>query len=351
MGNSQTYPQERVRIFDRNGYPLAEFRADVSRSLVIGEEGRAEFTYPSRKTDVVNERVLQYGNWLLVQSDVLPDWVGVIDTPREWSPRAVAVHAYTPERVFSWRRGPLERKLTGSAGAIFSQLLVTVNQAEATVIRDGNIWRGGIQREETINPTPLSEDLQRIYERSGEEYNWRPTTDNRGMLIVYADWVSRIGVDTTALLHEGKSGGNIEALNNIMVEDGEIVNDILAYGDGMSWTSKPNETVRDTTSIHTYGLRQVGMEFTGVTNKTTLRDNGNANLLLNKNPSRTYHVNALNVGGTFSWIGLGNRLTLRFENIGFTGGPVGFETSVRIVGLHVDSSEKNKVELVLDEIL
>lgn len=350
MSASQTYPQERVRIFDRNGFPLAEFRASVERSLVISGEGRAEFNYPSRKTDVVNKDVLRFGNWLLVESDTFPPWVGVIDTPREWSPRVVAVHAYTPEKVFGWRRGPFEEKVTGSAGAIFEKLIAKVNQEEATIIRAGDIWSGGVQREETLNPTPLSEDLERLVERSGEEYQWRPETDASGRLIVYADWVQKLGADTTALLHEGKAGGNIESLSNVVVEDGEIVNDLLAYGDGITWKSRPYVIVSDVDSILDYGLRQKAEEFSGVTNTNTLKNNGQTQVNISKDPERTYHINALNVGDTYKYIRLGNRLVLRLENMGFTGDGLGWEATIRITGMVLDSSQKNRVELILEEV-
>jgi hypothetical protein len=351
MANSQTYPQERVRIFDREGFTVAEFRASVERSLVIGGEGRAEFNYPSRKTDIVNDKVLRFGNWLLVESDSLPAWVGVIDTPRAWSPRVVAVHAYTPDRVFGWRRGPLEEKLVGSAGAIFEKLIVKVNQPETTVIRAGDIWRGGVQMEETINPTPLAEDLQRIVERSGEEYSFRPETDSSGRLVIYADWVQRLGEDTTALLHEGKGGGNIESLNDVFVEDGDIVNDVLAYGDGLSWKSKPTQIVSDPKSGQRYGLRQTSEAFSGVSNTTTLKNNGTERLQQSAETIKLFHVNALNVGDTYKYLRLGNRLALRLENIGFIGGGLGFETNVRIAGMVMSSEEKNVVELVLEEVI
>lgn len=349
MGASQNYPNERIRIFDRQGFPLAEFRASVERSLVIGGEGRAEFNYPSRKTDVVNEKVLQFGNWLLVESDTLPPWVGVIDTPREWSPRTVAVHAYTPEHVFGWRRGPRELKITGSAGTLFIKLLTLVNQEELTVIRAGEIWRAGNQREETLNPTKLSDDLERIQERSGEEYNWRPDTDPSGRLIVYADWVERLGVDTTALLHEGKRGGNIENVRNSFIEDGDIINDVFAVGDGMSWASRPGHIVIDAESMDKYGLRQKSIQYSGVSNTNTLRENALQEITQSANTAKIFHVNALNVGETFAHLRLGNTMILRFENMGFSAG-LGFETTVRITGMVIDSKQKDKVELSLQEV-
>lgn len=350
MSAPQTYPQERIRIFDRQGFPLAEFRAAVERSLVIAAEGRAEFTYPSRKTDVVNEKVLQYGNWLLVESSALPPWVGVIDLPREWSPRAGAVHAYTPERVFRQRRGPLEKKITASAGAHLEWLLTRTNEAEPTIIRAGNIWRGKRQLDETFNPSRLSEDLKRIQERSAEEYIWRPETDESGKLVVYVDWVERLGDQTDALLHEGKGGGNMERLNNVLVEDGEIYNDILAYGDGMAWGSKPKYTVTDPESISKYGLRQHSESFMGVTDVKGLQRVAEEFLVGKKNPRRTFHVNALNIGDTFKYIRLGNILKLQFENMGFSSG-VGLSTYARITGMIINSAVKNKVELSLEEVI
>jgi hypothetical protein len=340
-----TTPDERVRIFDREGYPLAEFRATVERSWTIADEGRAAFTYPSRKTDIVNEKVLNFGNWLLVENSDLPAWVGVIDTPREWTSRNVTVCAYSPEHVFGWRRGPLEVRLSGSPGTVFDKLLSYVNQAETTIIRPGNIHRGGRPMEETINPTGLDRDLERICERSSEEYQWRPMIDTGGRLIVYADWMESLGITTGAILHEGRGGGNIETVANILVEDGPILNDLLAYGDGLTWTSRPNINIVDLASIGAYGRRQSSAGYSGVTNVQTLKDNGLEKVLADRNPLHTFKLHALNVGDTFKHIDLGNRLTLRMENVAF-----GIDTTVRITGMAYDPESKNKIELVVEEI-
>jgi hypothetical protein len=220
MGDSNTMPVDRVRIFNRQGAPLAEFRASVARSFVIGGEARAQFTYPSRKSNVVNEKVLQFGNWLLVQSSHLPAWVGVLDTPREWSTRNVTVSAFTPERVFSQRIGPLEEVLTGSSGKIFEGLISRLNLAQQTIVRPGVIWKGGTQRQETLNPKPLNEYLKGIWERSGEDYTWTPSIATDGRLTVLGHWTPFLGSETGVLLHEGNGGGNVEAVGRIMIEDG-----------------------------------------------------------------------------------------------------------------------------------
>lgn len=351
MSDSKAIPKDTAKIFSVDGsVQLAQFQARFERSWAIGDEGRATATFASRKTDIVNDTVLRPGNWILLENDSLMDWVGVIDIPRKWSPRAVVIHCYSPEHVFGWRRGPLEKTLTGSAGTIFSKLLGIVNTAQATPITAGNIWRGGPQREETINPTSLNEDLLRLYERSQEEYQWRPVVTDQGRLIVYADWVERLGEDTAAFLHEGKGGGNLEAGSNIMVEDGPIVNDLLAYGEGATWLSKPNIVVTEPLSISKYGLRQKSKEYQGNSDPATLKTNGLEELALFSEPPKTFSLTALNVGDTFKYIRMGNRLNLQFQNIGFTDGGSGTELKVRIKGAHYDPQTKNKIKLVVEVV-
>jgi hypothetical protein len=349
MSGGAPLPRDRVRIFNRNGFPMGEFRASVERSWALGDEGRAQFEYPTRKTAVVNEYFLQYGNWLLVENDYLPTWIGVLDTPRKWSARSVTVSAYAPDHIFTQRCGPLERKLTGSAGAVFEKIIALVNEPQTTILRAGYIWRGGAQREETINPTLLSEDLKRLWERSGEDYAWRAGVDSQ--LVVYGDWVKRLGVDTGIILQEGNGGGNIEAVHEILQEDGTIVNELFAYGDGLTWVSRPNVIVRDYASISRYGLRQGSEEYIGVTNLTTLKDNADIYLRKFANPARTYHLNALHKGGLFKSLALGNRYKLRLQNAGFNGGKLGLEKTVRITAMSYNPQVKGKIELTVDEEL
>lgn len=351
MADPNTTPVDRVRIFNPDGFPLCEFRTNVQRSWVIGDEGRALFTLASRKTELVNDTVLRFGNWLLVENSALPAWVGVLDTPRNWSSRTVTVCAYTPEHVFGWRRGPLEEVLTGSAGTIFEKLLGYVNLSEMTILRVGDIFRGGTQRQETINPTSLNRDLKRLQERSLEEYQWRPIVDPSGRLFVYADWLSLLGIDTSFILHEGKSGGNVEASDRIMVEDGPIYNDVMGYGDSMSWQSKPFAVAKDNESIGKYTLRQISKGYSGVADPNTLLANASAHLAAVKDANRVFRLNAINIGDTFKYMSLGNRMGLRFENMGFMGSNTGFQTRIRILGMAYEGAQPNKINLTVEERL
>ena len=338
--------QDRIRIFDRTGRALVEFRAAVSRSWAIGLEGRANMMLASREADYVYRGALEFGNWLLVENDTLPAWVGVIDTPRIWSARTVEVNAYTPERVFSWRRGlSTSEIIEGSAGNIFRRLLEVINQQEKTIIQTGDLWTGGIKRQETITVAPLDIDLRRIYERSGEEYNWRPVTEFSG-LAVYADWANKLGEFTQIELNESKDGGNVE--NPWMYEDGRIINDLFGYGDGLTWASRPQFRTVDAESVALYGLRQDDREYQGVKEIDTVSNNNNAFINRFRNAQKVFDLTALNVGETFRYIQLGNTMRLRLQSIGFDGGT---DTLVRIVGMSYNPVEGQKIRLVTQEII
>jgi hypothetical protein len=337
--------KDRIRIFDRDGRSLAEFRAAVSRSWALGLEGRANMLLASRKTDYVQRGILEFGNWLLIENDTLPAWVGVIDTPRIWSARTVEVNAYTPERLLSWRRGVSTSQIVaGSAGDIFGFLIDTVNQQEATILQRGDIWTGGIKREETITVAPLDIDLRRIYQRSGEEYEWRPVAEFSG-LAVYADWVEKLGEFTQIELSESRKGGNIE--NPWMYEDGQIINDLFGYGDGLTWASRPQARTVDEDSIAQYGLRQDDKEWEGVKQITTVTNNNATIIAQQKDAQKVFDLIALNVGETFEYMRLGNALRVKLQNIGFDGGT---DALVRIIGMSYNPVEGQKIRLVLKEI-
>lgn len=345
---SETVPDERIRIFDRQGVELASFRASVKRSWAIGKEGRASFDYPSIKTDVVNEDILRFGNYLFVENTLLPSWVGVIDTPREWDAQQVTVNAFTADRLFDYRIGSQnEEKITASAGTLFVEMLDRINNAEKTIMRAGDVWTGGKRREETFLPRQLTEALKRITKRSKEEYNFTGLVV-KGKLVIYANWYEKLGEDTQLTLYQSDRGGNIESPT--MKEDSDIINEVFGYGDGSTWATKPKDTSRDADSIATYGLRQYGKNWLGVSQPGTISANNSDLLADQSEPRRIYSITALNVGDTFSFLGLGNKARLVCQNLGFTGDGQGTDTSVRILGMSYDPNTKNKIKLVVEEI-
>jgi hypothetical protein len=234
--------------------------------------------------------------------------------------------------------------INAPAGGIFARLIDIANIQEATILRKGDIWTGGIQRQETISPAPLAVDLRRIVERSGEEYDWRPVADFNG-LAIYCDWFRALGEYVQVELNESPRGGNIE--KPTMYEDGNIINNVFGYGDGMTWQTRPQATNLNTDSIYDYGLRQISKQWIGVKELSTVSNNNQTVINQQRNPVRTFDVNAINVGETFQYLKLGNSMWMNLASIGFGG----LQTKVRIMGMSYNPVEGQKIRLVLREIV
>lgn len=336
---------DRLRIFNRHGASPIEFTASVSRSYTIGEQDTATFDVPTDES-FFNAKNFAFGNWVLVESDISPAWVGSIGS-LVWGMREVTIEAFSPEYFLSRRIGPIEKVVEAAAGMIFSEIISQANKDEVSIVRQGNLFMSQ-SRQETLNPTPLSDDLRRIYERSGEEYIWRPEITDNGNLIIYGDWSEKLGIDTDFTLHEGTSGGNIEATNRVLIQDAPEGNYIFGYGNGTAWTSRPYFATRDEDSVNKYGLIQKSISYYGVTNISTLEDNVKDEIIIYKNPASIYNVNALDVGNTFEYMKLGNRMNLKMEHVGFTNGNIGTDVRVRVVGMYFDPTKPGKIELALE---
>ena len=122
--------------------------------------------------------------------------------------------------------------LTGDAGEIFAQMVFYVNSLEQTPLIVGNINSASGEMQETLRPTPISENLKRIIARSGEGYRWRPEI-NSGRLIIYCDWYPNLVLDTGLILHDGYNISGDHPLTET-----PPVNDVLAYGNGTNWDTR-----------------------------------------------------------------------------------------------------------------
>lgn len=346
---TESIPKERVRIFNRLGDELASFMVDVSRSWAIGREGRAQFTYPVIKTNVVNETVLQFGNYLLVENSKLPAWVGVIDTPRSWDSKSVTISAYTPERLFQYRRGSQsDEVISGSAGTIFLEMLRRINSKEKTILESGVIFTGGSRREETLNPNTMDINLRQLQERSLEEYSFRPIV-KKNKLAIMCDWSKQLGIQTPLTLAQAKNGGNLG--ESTMREDEDIYNDIFGYGEGLTWDTKPKYTTRNADSVSKYGLREKGEGWRGVVNISTIIQNNTDMILETKQPKKIFQLVALNIGDTFKYLDMGNRIKILLEGIGFSQYGNNTLADTRILGMSYSPRQnKNSIRIVAKDV-
>jgi len=336
----------RVMIYDQGGAALAEVEASVTRSWVLSDVGEAAVTLAI--TDAkCRQEVIEFGRLVVVEHDRLPAWVGVIDVPRDWSRMKVIVKSLSAEQIFHYRVPPAVKTLTGTAGALFAEMLAIANLQGDTLMRPGEIYLGGQTRQETINLTRLLAEIKRVSNRSGHEWGVTPEIGTDGRLTLRAHWWERRGgmVDDLAL----EEGWNIEATDDVLSEQGEIVNWLMGYGDGATWASRPIVIRQDDDSIARYGLHQDARAYDGVTSPATLEASVLADLARLKQPRRTFGLTALDVGNTFTRVGLGNILRLRLISTGFTGDASGLEATVRVRAMEYKEAE-NKLDLVVDEV-
>ena len=136
-------------IYGRDGIPIADVRAAVIRSWLLNDIGEAIFSIATSSIKCRRE-VLGYGNYIVVQNDFLPDWVGIIDTPRTWHNGYVEVRAFEVPLILKYRLTPLNLTISGDAGSKVEQLISIANAKAETLIRPGSIYKNGIVSDEVL---------------------------------------------------------------------------------------------------------------------------------------------------------------------------------------------------------
>lgn len=324
---------DRLRIFDRAGVQIDEARATVERGWGMMTETSAFFRV-SVNDAKCNPFSLNYGNLILVEnSDGLPDWIGVIDG-RGFERGACALNAFSPERYFTYRRGPTSLMLRGTAGEIFAQMINYINGVEETILRVGTLESNVKGMQETLHPTLLIDNLKRIVSRSGEGYRWRTVIED-GQLAVYGDWYAEMAFETGLILHDGWNINGDQPLS-----ESAPINDVLVYGNGTAWTDRPTFSAQDAASREEYGLRQFSKNV-ATPSRATLAVAGGNYLRAMRQPLPSFSLNVLNVGDTFAKVfpGAAAELT-RLVGIGFSGDDKGYETDrVKVISTYYSPSD------------
>lgn len=332
-------------IHARDGTPITDIKAAVVRSSLLNDIGEAIFQIPVTSTKCRRE-VLEYGNYLYVQNDKMPDWVGIIDTPRTWRNGLVEVHAYEVPFILQYRLTPLNSVIIGLPGELVQQLIGIANSDEDTLIRAGNMTSAGVSAPETLTDTVYSH-VKGISSNFGHDWICTPIIDTNGKLTIQMDWVETAGIVTDLELSQGQ---NLLYGDNPLEESAEILN----YVQAMSNQQGENPTsivLEDGTSRSKYGLRAARREYI-----TTTTENGAlpsfATALINrqKNPDIATPLTVLDVGNAFRSIRLGNIVKYKYTNVGFDGDGLGWSDYVRILGYRFDEAAVT-VELFTGKIL
>jgi hypothetical protein len=316
-------------IYARDGTPITDVRAAVVRSSLLNDIGEAVFRIDTRSSKCRRD-VLEFGNYIYIQHDSLPDWVGIIDTPRTWSNGFVEVHAFEVPYILQYRLSPLNITISGAPGSKISQLLNFANAQEDTLIREGTIDQSGANTDEIINDSIYSH-IKKIRENSNYESLFTPRVDDFGKLTIIMDWLPRVGVETDL---EFAQGHNILYGDTPLEESGELINYVEGLSDELD-TGVLSAVYKEETP---YGLRAVRTVFSEVVDISTLTANANSMVQNKKEPDFSTALTAVNISNTFSNIRLGNIAKYKYTNVGFSDSALGMTRRVRIMGYRFDEA-------------
>lgn len=333
----------RIEVYSHSGILIAELTGAVSTTAwKLNGIGQAKISIA--KTDsAVTEDFLQFGNRIRIRNDVAGDWGGELAPPRDWYASSLTLTAFSAEYRLK-RRSPIAASYTGTAGEIFTAMI-----ADANIPADTGIdlytanSSGGAWTEQGDND--LYSIMARIRARSGQDWGFFPVLNASNRLRFNAYWYTHRGTDWNFALEEGWNIKDMEG-SILLSEQGEIVNDLTlrAYSTGNS----EDVNVVDLASQATYGLNQ---DFRTLRVPDGLDRSAYAALLLGQSsqPRRTYYLIALNVGGTFDYLGLGDSVELKLRRYGFTGNELGTTTRVRVLAKEY-SEQSGEMRLIVDEV-
>jgi hypothetical protein len=334
-----TPTDSRVRIFDRTGAPLVEILTKVTRSWELNTWGEASFkmTYNDPKW---REKFFQFGNLLLIETNNLPIWGGVIDNARSWGKFEATVRAYSGEYLFALRAFMSPYDETHNAGDHFGRWIALANHNEDTLIDPGVIWGGGSSFSFPEAYVKIGDAIKDLLEKSGNDYSVIPYLDDHGYLKFYGHWYEkRLSFRKTPL----REGHNLEVNEKSLVEYPPKANYVVAFGNAALIAEKSTHEAQNVSSRGKYGTRQDGISVNS-NEQADVTAAAHAAIKLDGDKQNIFSdLTALNIGSTFSDLDIGNVLPIQFIQYGF-----GLETRGRIVYMQTTDGVE-EVKLVCEE--
>jgi len=327
----------RIRLFNRAGAIVYEVSAPAFREYILNDIGSANFTVKAAGL----ENYIQFGNYVLIEHDKLDPWVGVIVTPRPWSPKVITVNCKSAMWLFGQRVGSYAQPVSGSWGQVLTQVLGIVNAAEATPLQIG-VFNSGHSYSSVVDMSNPYTYLQRAIAQAGTRLDFRPVVTN-GKLKIYIDIQPTLYTPSALRLEEGL---NIKNNSSVLLQQGEIYNDITILGVGLD-QNKFTGRAEDVVSIAKYGRRQKlfseGQSQADVDRLAVVR------LAQYANPRTTLGLITMDKGNTFLSTKIGNSAAVELKSVGYYNGLSGFRGTAYIRTLQYDDKIKEGV-LVCEEI-
>lgn len=342
-----------IRFFDQTGAFLDVFSdlPTTPRSWVLNAYGRCEFSVPLNH-DAAQEKLLRFGNFIHVKhiptadnTGRLPDWTGVILTPRKWDIDAIHVTAYSIEGVLAYRAMPFVDKITGSPDQVFGYIM---NYASARLAgKTPPIKPGWLDEKEGLYSDDLRtnayDHIRKLIQTTGLEWDCHGEV-NAGTLTLHTD------LRYPSLTASGLSltSDNTEEASPLLEEQGTIVNQIFGYSNDQTAADRVMQEIRNNQSIGLYGPWQINQTFIGVHDAAGIFAAANKTGDINGFAQRVFKRVALDVDDTFSYLRTGALVLVDEPRAGFNvNGGFGFTSLVRILSMDYNDTA-NKVNLTVE---
>ena len=298
-----------VLICNQFGVAKAEIHPAIEFvSWRLNNVGRAKMSLPWTDAKCTKDN-LQYGNRLVIQWDNgLPDWGGVIDTPRSRTQGITRFTAYSAERLLDWRVTAKAREFSAKTpGYIAKTLLSDENAERSTGIDEGTIAETGTERSINYHYHDLLRQYRELARLTGEDFCVAPTFSS-GVLTFALNWYNPRGTDYSDSVWLNTA--NVIENKTKLDEQGPIHNRVIVAGDGQTWGDERLDSISvDTTSQAAYDYREYS-EKQSATVQTTLDANADAILAEVKDPRNVLSVHVTNTApALYSAYGIGDTVT------------------------------------------
>lgn len=334
-----TTTDSRIRLFDRTGAPLVEILAKVTRSWELNGWGEASFKFPYTDKKWC-EKHFQFGNHLLIETNNLPDWGGVIDGPRDWGAYEATINAKSGEYLYAMRALMSAYTATDEPGGHYKALINLANIDEDTLIDAGNITGAGAAFAFPVAYIPIIDAVEDLCEKSGFDYSVTPLVNINGNLTFRGNLYKKRVVYRRTILREG---WNLKTGNRSLSEYPPKANDILAYGNSGKDASRVKYRQESSISQRKYRLYQRCIAVSSNT-QADVREAVITALELDSQKQNIFSdLIALNKAQTFDELTIGGVHDIVFVKYGF-----GLETKARIV--HMEYTDGlDEVKLTAEE--
>jgi hypothetical protein len=216
-----------------------------------------------------------------------------------------------------------------------------VNSAEITLLQMG-AYNDGIPYGSVVDMSNVYTYLQRALVQSQTRIDFRPVVKN-GRLTIYVDMQPSLYTASPLKLEEGK---NVKNNASILIEQGEIYNDITILGVGLE-QEKLTARAFDNESIEKFGRRQ--MLFSEGQSQMDVDRLAIVRLAQYAWPRVNMGLTTLDKGDTFLHTRTGNSGTVELKSVGYRNGSLGFKGTAYIKTVQFDDKTEEAV-LVTEEV-